>query len=570
MDNARDGRQVAPLVPPQGCAFLVTSRWRFKLPGLFVQDLGTLPPSDAEALLLAIAPRIDGDAKAMSEICGFLPQALRLAANALANRKDISPAEYVQQLGDEKNRLQLLKNGSQGDPGNDQSVEVSIGLSYGLLDEQTQKRWRLLGVFPDAFDLPAAAAVWETEKDSAQDTLGVLLQYSMLEWNETSARYRLHDLMRDFARAHVDATELDEAARRHAAHYLRILQSADALYKRGGDALMQALALFDAEWGNVQAGQAWAANHAAEDAEAAQLCSDYSDYGTFLLQLRQHPRERIRWREFALASARRLQDRKAEGPHLGNLGIAYHSLGEHRRAAEFYELSLTISREIGDRRGESRALGNLGCAHSGLGEYRRAIEFHEQELAVAREIGYRLGQGYALGNLGTAYCSLGECPRAIKYLDQALTIAREFHDRSGEGTILSNLGIAYNLSGEHRRAIEFYRQAHAIALEIGDRQLESRLAGILVGLFYCLGEYHDVIEYGTKHLAIAREIGDRKGEADTLWNASEALEKLGERQKAIEHARAALQVFEQIESREAEQVRKRLQEWQGDSGAAHK
>ena len=452
MDNARDAAQVAPLIPPQGCAFLVTSRLRFTLPGLFAKDLEVLPPGDAEALLLAIAPRIGGQARVISGLCGFLPLALRLAANALANRKDLSPTDYVRQLGDEKKRLQLLKGG-------DESVEASIGLSYGLLDEQTQKRWRILGVFPDTFDAPAAAAVWEAETNAAQNILGVLMQYSMLEWNETSRRYGLHDLMRDFARARLDLKELDDAGQRHAAHYLQVLKSADDLYAQGGDALKRALVQFDAEWSNIQAGQAWACNHAATSAEAAQLCSNYPERGTFLLFLRQHPREQIRWRELGLSAARQLRDRPAEGRHVGNLGIAYHALGEYRRAIEYQEKSLAIAREIGDRRGEGQALGNLGIAYYSLGEYRRAIEYHEMVLVIAREIGDRRGEGNALGNLGNAYNSLGEYRRAIEYQEKRLAIAREIGDRRGEGNAFFNTSVALNQLGERGKAIERARAA---------------------------------------------------------------------------------------------------------------
>jgi len=34
---------------------------------------------------------------------------------------------------------------------------------------------------------------------------------------------------------------------------------------------------------------------------------------------------------------------------LGSLGNAYHSLGEYRRAIEYYEQHLQIARELGDR-----------------------------------------------------------------------------------------------------------------------------------------------------------------------------------------------------------------------------
>src|SRR5262249_27647490 len=157
---------------------------------------------------------------------------------------------------------------------------------------KTQKRWRTLGIFPDTFDVAAVAATWkegtDTQPEQAQDTLSSLLEASMLEWNDALKRYRLHDLMRDFARSRLaeSPSELDDARSFHAAHYFQVLRHADTLYQQGGDAVMQSLAQFDLEWGNIQAGQAWAAGHTATNKEAAQLCSDYADRGAFLLYLR--------------------------------------------------------------------------------------------------------------------------------------------------------------------------------------------------------------------------------------------------------------------------------------------
>jgi hypothetical protein len=85
------------------------------------------------------------------------------------------------------------------------------------------------------------------------------------------------------------------------------------LYEQGGEALTRGLALFDLEWDNIQAGQAWAAAHAEGDETAARLCITYPDAGAYGLNLRQHPREWIHWLERAVVAARRLEDRPAEG-----------------------------------------------------------------------------------------------------------------------------------------------------------------------------------------------------------------------------------------------------------------
>lgn len=205
MDNAKDAAQVQPLTPPQGCTLLVTSRNHFHLEKIHARNLDTLPPSDAKAMLIEIAPRINPEAEVIAKLCGYLPQALRLAATALAERIDLTPARYREKLADEKHRLELLGGGEKG-------VEASITLSYNLLGPEMQTRWRMLGIFPDTFDAAAAAAVCQLETDPAQDALSHLLKFSMLEWYEATSRYRLHDLMRAFAREKTNDEEREDAA----------------------------------------------------------------------------------------------------------------------------------------------------------------------------------------------------------------------------------------------------------------------------------------------------------------------------------------------------------------------
>src|SRR6266545_838777 len=90
MDNAAGADQVRPLIPPEGCLLLVTSRFFFHLPGFQVKDLDEMPLEDARALLLQIAPRIGDQADRIAEICTGVPLALRQAAGTIAERPDLS------------------------------------------------------------------------------------------------------------------------------------------------------------------------------------------------------------------------------------------------------------------------------------------------------------------------------------------------------------------------------------------------------------------------------------------------------------------------------------------------
>jgi tetratricopeptide (TPR) repeat protein len=514
LDNVADSAQVRPLLPPIGCAVLVTSRDAIVLPGMMPLTLHPLTEKEARQLLLEIAARAEPVVEQICKLCGYLPLALRAAGSLLAITADLDPVDYAAQLQDERSRLQRI-----GTEGVDIDVAASFNLSYARLSSEAARVFRLLSVFPATFDAAAEEVVCA---DEGHVQLSDLVRRSLVLYDMSSKRYRLHDLVRLFADTKLTAEERAVGQKLFAKLYRNVLAAANGLYLQGDESLQRGLALFDLEWGNIQAGHAWVAAHAdAADADVAQLGMAYPDAGAYVLNLRQHSREWIRWLQIALAAARRLQHRAGEGVTLSNLGLAYLDLGETSRAIQFHEQHLTIAQEIGDRRGEGVALGNLGNAYFDFRDIRRAIEFHVQALPIFREIGDRRGEGAVLGNLGNAYFDLGETSRAIRSYEQQLAIVREIGDRHGEGNVLCNLGIAYKKLGETRRAIQFYEQA----------------------------------------LLIDREIGDRRGEGTDLWNISLALNQLGERAHATQHAKEALTIYEQIEDPNAAKVRAQLAAW---------
>lgn len=582
LDNVLDEPQARPLIPPSSCLLVITSRYKFSLPGLIAKDIFVLRLDKAAELLQRTASEnVQGSAGSWEELarlCGCLPVALRAAAGFLANTPGSSPEKYIQDLHDERKRLGLI-----GRERGEEDVVSKFSLSYGRLEAETARVFREISVFPSDFDALAEEKVC---RDEGHTHLNTLLRWSLVEYQrpgeDRPGRYHLHDLIRLFAIGRLaedgGETARNAAFQRHALHYRDILKSADDLYKKGEENVRAGLKLFDLEWINIQAGWTWVesmtiqvnqsmASETSDDKELAQrLCISYlTDAGDYVLSLRSHPYDQIRRLNIALVAARRLKDRKGEGAILGNLGIANKNLGETQKSLKCHKQSLAIEREIGNRRGEGNALSSLGMAYKNLGEYEKGLEFQKMALAIAREIENRRGEGTALNRIGMVYKNLGEYEKALEYHEQALAIAREIGNRRGEGTALNRMGIALkNLALTHdvgmpeerrktlEKALEFHEWALTIAREIRDRRGEGAALCNIGSIYRNFGEAHKAIEFYEQHLAIAGNIGDRRGEGAALGNMGVAYYDLGSYLKAIELQDKSLAIAREIGDRRRE------------------
>lgn len=514
MDNARDETQIKPLLPPPECLLLVTSRFHFTVPGLKVKSLDALPPKDAIKLLVEIAPRIGDHASEIAILCGNLPLGLRVAASFITQRSNFKVEKLVSKLRENREWME--------------PIQASLSLSYQLLSDRLKRNWITLCVFPDSFDQLAVAAVWKLDEEQTQEQLGDLLNFSLVEWNEETDRYRLHDLARVFADSRISVAERLTYYQHHAEYFLQMLMVAEGLYLQGGGAFTKGLSLFDQEWSNTRAGWEWAKCHADTNSRALALCSQYPAQCNNIFALRQSPRENIEWRNVALAATQRLGDKRTEGLHISHLGIAFRELGDLHQAIKLQEQSLSIAREIGYREGEGRSLGELGNCYEFLGNTQLAIDFYEKALDIARQLNDRTCEASVLNSLGNIHLNLGNGQQAIEFYGDCLTFARQTGSRRDEGIFLSNLSGAYSVLGEPQLSSEFFEQA----------------------------------------LGIFREIGDRS-EGVLLWNRAKILARGGNRAQAITYAEAAQEIFQQIEHRELANVCKRLEEWRSQEGAAN-
>ena len=246
--------------------------------------------------------------------------------------------------------------------------------------------------------------------------------------------------------------------------------------------------------------------------------------------------------ELTLKEAKESGNKAFEGIVYNNLGLAYKSLGEVRKAIEFYQLSLNIVTETGNKDGKGTVYNNLGRAYKSLGEVRKAIEFYQLSLTIVTETGNKDGKGTVYNNLGSAYKSLGDDRKAIEFYQLSLTIATETGNKDGKGAVYNNLGRAYKSLGEVRKAIEFYQLSLTIATETGNKDGKGAVYNNLGRAYKSLGEVRKAIEFYQLSLTIATETGNKDGKGAVYNNLGRAYKFLGEVRKAIEFYHLSLTI----------------------------
>ena len=221
---------------------LATSREVLSLPGEAVwtapglslppPDAGTpgaLEGSDAAALFFTRARTAQpgfglsaANAGPIARICrrlDGLPLALELAA---ARARVLGAAEIAERLDD---RFRLLTGGPRSSPPRHQTLRAAMEWSFGLLAAPEGELLARLSVFPQSFDLAAAAVVAGDRDDQLDvlDRLARLVDKSLVvpEGAAGTARYRLLETVRQYA-AEV-LVELGGAAEtriRHRRHFV--------------------------------------------------------------------------------------------------------------------------------------------------------------------------------------------------------------------------------------------------------------------------------------------------------------------------------------------------------------
>jgi tetratricopeptide (TPR) repeat protein len=382
------------------------------------------------------------------------------------------------------------------------SVAAAFDLSYAELSPDLQRLFRRLSLHPGAeADAYAAAALDGTPLAAARRGLEALYdQYLLTE--PAQGRYRMHDLIREHARALAGCLDPDRdrerAVTRLLDYYQHTATRADALTARrarpGPAAAQGAIPAAVPDLAGGEQALAWTR------AERASLtaCLDHATATD------QHARV------IALTA--------------GLAGLLRHD-GPWADAITRHQAAIEAALHLGDRLGQAGALNDLGVVRRLTGDYAAAAQVLEQALGIYRDLSDRLGQANALANLGVVRQLTGEYPSAAQAVEQALVIYRDLGDRGGEVTALNQSGTLHRVSGDLARAEGCHRQALDLARAIDSSWDE---ATALAGLGRCAlaaGPAAQAAALLHQALEIFQRIG--AGEADDVSRELTALTEAG-------------------------------------------
>jgi predicted ATPase/class 3 adenylate cyclase len=202
---------------------------------------------------------LDGaNASAVHDLCVRLdgiPLAIELAA---AQTKVMAPVEIVSRLD---KQFRLLTGGRGTSLERHQTLRAAIDWSYDLLADEERALLERLSVCVGGFDLDAAvtiAAGIGADEFEAYELLASLVAKSLVERNEREGvtRYRLLEMIRQYAAEWLDANGTAEAARDdHAAHYLALAVTLFGEMSTAAD--YDALDRLEVETANIAAAGRW-------------------------------------------------------------------------------------------------------------------------------------------------------------------------------------------------------------------------------------------------------------------------------------------------------------------------
>ncbi|MEU7242258.1 ATP-binding protein [Streptomyces sparsogenes] len=537
LDNAADADHVRDLLPGAGQSFvMITSRRRMvELDGVQPISLDVLPTQEAAELFVESAGGArPGDVGEVLRRCGNLPLAIRVAAARLRHR----PAWTLDTL------VERLREG-------ELAVSDVFEMSLRQLDPAQRRMFGLLGLVPgEDIDAYGAAALAGIPLANARSLLEDLVDVHLVQ-ERAPGRYRMHDLLRQAARADDAAADPVLAIARLGDYYLsgmlavkrlvEIVIPLPVMVSQPPPALPDlsgydtAVDWMDTEWVNL----------VATFSLAVELRIDAPAVGLGQLALISHARRggmaQLRHGlEVSLPAAERLGECRVLASHRYLLGAALMRVGRLEEAVPELEAARVLMAAEGDIVGEAITLLQLAeirvyaaDAEVAVGLLRQATALLPPHEAAAR-VRVRTG-------LGQALVQLGRYGEAHEVVSEVIETARGL-DRQTERMCLDVLGRAALGLGDARAALDFAEQAVGLSRATRHPVFEAAsLTDAAVALCH-LRRAEEATARHAEAMRLLEQAGEPHRMVRSLLPYAEACRVAGDRDAAARHFRSALEI----------------------------
>jgi transcriptional regulator with XRE-family HTH domain/tetratricopeptide (TPR) repeat protein len=511
LDNAVSESQVRELLPGRspGLVVITSRRSLAGLENLRRLVLEPMWPADAADLLAAIVgPRATADQAAIaevSELCGNLPLALRIAGSRLLSRPGWTAGYMASRLGDARRRLANLTAG-------DLAVSAAFRLSYDQLNDQGRRLFRRLSLVPGDDAGPALAAVLAgCAPAEAEDGLEELADLGLL-LAAADGRYRFHDLVRLFATERLEDEDLPvdqqaaadrmrcwlldvalTAGRQGAAGWLRVegenWLGALRLAAAAGDharvvEVAEALHRFSNHWVSWPHWDAVFTMSVAAARELGDLALQAAQLNHLAWSQAACYRRYQRCVDHALTAHRiaaEAGDARQQAWALTYAAYGYRELGDAGRCADLARRAAALALEAGDQEAYSQALARLGDGLHGLGRPGEAMDVRVRLAAVLTTPGIGIHPELAAVTLAGVYVQLGahhaapgDWTQAAACYEMAARLLRTRDVPAFESTVRMALGRALAELGQRDEARAQFEAARALFVDLNDDEGAER------------------------------------------------------------------------------------------------
>lgn len=623
IDNVDSSSQAEHLLPPTGpCAVLVTTRQTNLRIARGCPQIRLEPFEPADQSSQALFVRILGedaaeaDKKTLTQIAdllGHLPLALSIVAGRIALEPHTTAEGYLTQLQAEKAGLDALTH-------EEQSVRASFNSSYAALTLEEQAFFAALGVFGgEDFGVGAVTAVTNTTQPATQSTLTQLYSLSLVQTGKNQ-RYRLHPLLREYARAQIKDTAVTERMITHFSQYVaenqgdfraieqeldNILTALDAAFtqefteigikltinladflaKSGLRDLAKSLlirarqtaesledgknlALIKCAQGHIEKGRIWhqAQAHFEDAIQIAYTSEDdltiaqvLKEAGIFYYAHGDYDEAQSYWKKSLILA--RKNDYFDLQIFLYNYlaGIAINHANDYYQAENLLLEGLALQRKHQNLPVMSVHLMNLSMIAFSLGNYKQTHDYLQESEKIAEKTKYPLVQIILSGHWASLIVARdGNYEKAKLVLQDSLKMARELQDTAVTGFILARLGNANARLGQFGDAVVNLQEALLFSIETRRQDIEIEVLTCF-GFIASRKNQHQLAQsHFEKALILARSYND-------TWFLGKTLAEWGEFNLTAQNWQQARQAFTELQtiSQQSEFAELTAEAWYG-------